>query len=62
MGIKSPLNLVNRYTADIQIYQYYEIDGSYILRVILCATSPSHLPSGDSINLVVANGSCSRCQ
>lgn len=33
-----------------------------LLRVILCATSLSHLASGDSINLVLANDSCSQCQ
>lgn len=33
-----------------------------ILRVILRATSLSHLASGDSISLVVANDSCSQCQ
>lgn len=33
-----------------------------LLRVILCATLLSHLASGDSINLVLANDSCSQCR
>lgn len=33
-----------------------------LLRVILCATLLSHLASGDSIHLVMANDSCSLCQ